>query len=123
VPPLETADRYQRAVLWPFADYGDDGRPLVGDPVEVRVRWTWEQRQAANAQGQPIMTSATVVVDRDVALGSRMWEGELADWYGTGSVGGDDFVMEVASVRVVPDVRNRAVRQELGLVWFRDTPR
>src|SRR6185369_15981726 len=127
MPALEKKDRYQKAVLWNAVD-GDAavdryGEVNVADPVEILVRWVWTETQMTNSQGDPVSVDATAVVDRDIYLGSRMWLGALADWYGTGSAFGDDFVMEVRVSKYGTDLKNRFERRTVGLVFYKDTPR
>ena len=37
MPPLETMDRTDRAVLWAFVRWQGDGEPVVSSPVDVTV--------------------------------------------------------------------------------------
>ncbi len=45
-----------------------------------------------------------------------MWLGELADWYGTGSVDTDDELMEVKTFSQTPDLKARVVYRTVGLM-------
>lgn len=121
--PLETMDRTQKAVLWAKSTTVDDyGQPTVSSPVEITVRWNTQQADALDSQGRPITLDASVVVDREIEIGSQMWEGELADWLGTGSGGTDSEVMEVVTYSEAKDLKGRYTRREVGLKRFRDAP-
>lgn len=123
MPALETMDRNQKAVLWRAKDETFDvhGQPKVEAPVEIEVRWVWHSKLMAGPEGKPITVDATVVVGEiDVPLGSAMWEGELADWYGTGSQFGDDAVMEVVASNYTEAILGRHVRRTLGVAYSKD---
>lgn len=122
MPAIETAYRRQKAVLWPWSGYDSYAEPLRGEPVEIDVRWLNKSREVPGPQGSPITVDATAVVDREIVVGSLMWLGELADWYGTGSAGDDTALMEVVAYGEVPDLKGRDIRRTVGLVYFRDTP-
>jgi hypothetical protein len=117
MPPFEVMDLNQTALLWEKT--GDDlhGEPVLAEPVEISVRWVWEDRVASGSQGNPVALDATVVVEIDVPWGSVLWEGDLDDWYSAGSAGA--YLMEVASLSTTPDIKNRHTRRTLGLTRFR----
>jgi hypothetical protein len=118
---MEYACRFQTAVLWPADGHDPYGQPKVGCPEEITVRWVSKSRQATDANGNPITLDATVIVVQDVDPGSAMWLGTLEDWYGTGSAGQESGVMEVVTFDKTPDIKNRAIRRELGLRFYKDT--
>ena len=130
MPPLETAWRYQKAVLWPaltlrgrtLTDKNGQARVNLTSPVTLAVRWEDDYRDVLDPQGNTVALSATVVVAQDVVIGSRMWQGELTDWLGTGS--GDDAadVMIVVTKSVAKDVKGKNIRRELGLMRYGDSP-
>lgn len=121
MPSIEVADLHQYAVLWAATGTNSYGEPTTAAPVELRCRWLWGQHMAGGAAGGTQPRDATVIVAQPVEEGSLMWEGRLAEWYGTGSAGDDSAVMQVVSVRHTPDLKNRHFRRELGLRYFRDT--
>ena len=130
MPPIETAWRYQKAVLWPaltrrgraLTDKNGVVRVDLSAPVELSVRWEWGYREILDANGNTVAVNATVVVDRDVVVGSRMWQGELEDWVGTGSGGDAEEVLMVAVVDKAEDIKGIHTRRELGLVRYRGGP-
>lgn len=124
MPAQELSHLYQAAVLWPRTPLssttrGSDayGQPTLDTAVEIRVRWDDTKREVLDAQGNRVVVDATALVDRTIAVGSEMWLGPLSDWVGT-AVGQDDDteVMLVKTFNAVPDVRNRYVTREVGLM-------
>ena len=121
-PPVEVCDLNGLAILWPFVGYRRNGEVIVGEPVEVPVRWTWGRSSMVTTDGTRVAVDAKVVVDRDIAEDSLMWEGEMVDLSGTGSTGptpGD--IMRVSSVSYSPDLRYdpRNTRREVGLMYYK----
>lgn len=122
MPAPEASNRLQYAVVWDTNGFGPDGEPTVGDPREIRVRWNWKETQATDGKGNQVSISATVVVDEEIEVGSRMWLGHLDEWYGTGSATDDDSVMEVLVYGETPDVKARMYKRTLQLGFYKDTP-
>ncbi len=122
MPPLETMDRHQTAVLWPAAGTDEYGQPLTSSPQEISVRWNKNRSEGVDRDGTKITLDATVVTDVEVAFGSLLWLGELADWAGTGSAADpDDDVMVVKTRKTTKDLKGRNTRTTLGLVRFRNS--
>lgn len=120
MPSIEYRSRFQKAVLWEANGFDSYGRPKVGNPVEISVRWKHSRKESIGSDGTPIAIDATVVVDRVIPVGSCMWLGELADWVGTGSNDDIKDVMQVVSHNVTPDVRNRHTMYTINLSFFKD---
>lgn len=120
MPSIEQRDRFQKAVLWEADGFDGFGRPKVSSPVELNVRWKYERRQSVNNEGVPIAVDATVVVNQLIPVGSCMWLGELADWYGTGSNDNTESIMEVLSYKETPDIRNRGIRYSVSLAFYKN---
>lgn len=125
MPPLETMDRNQTAVLWERrsgrAGVTKFGAPVVSGPVEIRVRWNVTRRQSVDAQGNKVQLVADVVTNRPVPLGSVMWLGSFEDWPTTGT-GTDDFpgedLHEVTTDDTTVDLKGRHTRYEFGLARY-----
>jgi len=114
---LETASRHQKATYWAAGtETTDDGRKKVLAATEITVRWNNKQSDAIAPEGELIRVDATVVVDRDVEIGSLMWLGEKADW--SASVGG---LNEVVTFSKVPNVKGTRYRRVVGLVRYSDS--
>lgn len=104
--------------MWPFTGYDSYGQPTVGQPVQIPVRWIFEKREAVDPKGNTITLDGTVIVARDIDIGSHMWLGELADWYGTGSGSNfpDELLYEVKTFQKTPDIKGRAIRRIVGIM-------
>lgn len=115
MPRPSQRHRHQTAVLW--AKVGNDaaGEPLVSAPVELRVRWVQQRREAVDANGNTVALDASVTADRVIPVDSVMWLGELVDWTGSGEL------HQVRTQGVVPDLKGRATAYTAGLARFRDT--
>ena len=123
MPPLESTDLWQTAVLWSKVDYDEYGQPSLGDPVNISVRWVYEQSVVQDRQGNNISLDATVLVAQDIPLGSKMWLGNVTDWQqqtGTTSpiVTGDNQIMEVKTISKVKDIKGRFIRRTVGLMRY-----
>lgn len=132
MPPVETADLRQAVLVWRATGrYDDLGRELVAAPVELPARWTLRRSHAAGPDGTRVAVDATAAVAADVPVGSRVWLGPAADWYGTGSgsalgdgVNGKEAeVLEVVTAAAATDLKGRHTRRELGLRFHRADPR
>lgn len=120
MPAPETSHRFQPAVLWPVIGFDSYGQFTVGPPEEIRVRWTNSRQETLDPKGNVIALDATAVVDMEIGVGSKMWLGELSAWYGTGSGVQQDGLMEVKTISIAPDVKNRFVMRTLGLMLYKD---
>ena len=118
MPSPEVDNRYQKAVLFPLVGPDSFGKPTVGPPCEVDVRWNTGRRVILDGKGGEIVLDATAVVLQRIAVGSRMWLGELWEWLGTGSsaVSQDQELCEVKVYNEVPDVKGRFSQKSVGLM-------
>jgi len=108
--PLETDSLNQKAVLWTSNGYDDYGEAKVDAAIEIDTRWELTQTESLNANGDTILLSATVVVDRDIPIGSAMWLGKLVDVAST-PVG----LRTVLTFSSVPDIHAIEYRRTVGL--------
>jgi len=122
MPPLEHDNLCQTAIKWSKTGYDKFGNETVGAYSELAVRWEYVQSEALDKQGNTISLDATVVTREEVNIGDQMWLGTSEDWLGTGSEGNESNVMYVVTQNVVPDLKNRNTRYNLGLKFFMDTP-
>lgn len=132
MPSPTTQSLYQAAVLWPALFYDGYGQRVVSDvAVPLRVKWDEKRSQATDNQGNTITLDATVIVDREIGIGSKMWRGRLEDWPGNTvdgqKVGSDEAiaaaekrVMIVATYNEVQDVKGRAAMRTVGLQRSQD---
>lgn len=122
MPPIEQEDRLQDALLWLADGVNEYGETLLGSPEPVKVRWVNKRRQATNPTGGTATVDATVVLDREVPVGSNMYEGTFEDYYELGTSGDRAGIMEVVTMDVTPDINNREFRYEAGLAFYRERP-
>lgn len=123
MPANELDDRKQTAVLWRATGQFDlYGESVVDEPEELLVRWINKRTQMADGNGNSVSVDAQVIVGEDIPLGSRMWLGELSDWYGTGSAGSGTEAMHVVAFAKTPDIDARFYFRKAGLTRHKDDP-
>lgn len=119
MPPLETTDRKQYAVLWEFTGQDSYGQPVVMQPVELLVRWLDKITQVADPTGNTVQSNAQIITGRSIALQSILWKGRLRDlpsppYTGLHLLIGDN---------TTPDIKNRNQRFEYSLMrWKQQLP-
>lgn len=132
MPPPELINRYQKALLWqPTGSLDNYAQPVLGEPVEVVVRWNRVRTKAVQPNGELINLDATVVLNRTVAIDSLMWlaplQGKntptaLDQWYGwsgSGSAASDTELMVVKTYNETVDLKNRVAARTAGLMRFK----
>jgi hypothetical protein len=121
MPPLETMDRKQDAVLWEKNGVSDDGEYTVtANAVALKVRWEDVRREVVDAQGNTIGTDATVVVNRRIEIGSWLWPGKLSS-LGNPVVPPTSGLFRVIVYNETPDIKNRNIRRTVTLMRSNDT--
>lgn len=120
MPPLETMDRHTAAVYWRKTGVDRYAKPLLAVPVELSVRWVDEQREVTSPEGNTLVSTVTLTLGQDVALGDIFWRGALADLPGTVQTPDGD-VMQVIGRRKVQDMKGRNVRFTAYLMKYSDT--
>lgn len=85
MPPLEQMDRYDTVVVWPKtgSDRYDD--PVLGTAVEVLVRFNRKRRDVLRPDGTVLTLDGDLVADRDLAVGSLLYDGDADSLPGTGT--------------------------------------
>ena len=79
MPPLETDCLNEYAVLWAAAGtFDNQGQHELAAAVQISVDWHTRDGSTLDQNGNEIKTEADVVVDRDIPIGSILWEGKLA---------------------------------------------
>lgn len=119
--PIETEGRTETAVLWAATGFDRQGEVTVGSPVEICVRWEQVRMVVQDPIQDTVVIEAMVKVDRVIKERSRMWLGELDDWYGSGSSGQDNGLMEVVGINYIRDAKGRVVAREAMLKRFRNS--
>lgn len=62
--------RQQWAVYWPCTSYDEDGKPLWGDPMKVKVRWEGIIQQYTDTKGQLRVSNSEVAMPPEKELGA-----------------------------------------------------
>lgn len=113
--PLETSELNQRAVLWAASGTDNYGEHTVNAATEIAARWESGLAEAVGAQGAVIASSGTVVVDREIAVGSILWKGKLCD-VPTPKTN----LHQVIDYQETPDVKARNYRRVVTLARYSD---
>lgn len=122
MPPLESYDVYDDALLWAAFENEPDAYGqfrVESSPSQIKVRWLDTYRIVLDAQGNEIALDAMAVVRQDIAVGSRMVHSTLAEYLGTGSGLPDAAVFIVKTFNKTPDIKNRYYFREVGLMRLR----
>lgn len=117
MPPFQEDHLDQKAVLWELVTFDESNEPIVSPAVEIDCRWVKQSRQGSNSQGTNTNTSATVIVNREIAEGSILWEGKLVDR--PDPIPNNDPLMEVISYSETPDLRDIEHRREVTVARYR----
>lgn len=120
MPDPESMGLEEKAVLWPLTGYDRNNEPKRGAPVEIDVRWVWKDGYITDAQGNTIGTSAQVMVDQDIEVGSFMWYGQLSDYTATAEQ--KRKTLQVVGVDKTPSIDFRSYMRVVNLSYFRSTP-
>lgn len=110
MPAIEKVDLRTKAVLWPSTGLDNDGEHTHGSPVEIMSRWELGRREIIGPDGSPRAVDGAIQVDREIATGSLLWKGELAD------VSDASGLMSVEMYTEVPDDRGRHFFREVAVV-------
>ena len=113
MPQVELQSRYQKCVLWAKAGVDPLGRYTVLAPVELTVRWEEKRRQATDPKGNTIGIDATVILDQEIAVGSVMRLGRLADLPAV-----PDNLKQVAMFNDITDIKGRSAFRTVGLIRY-----
>lgn len=117
MPPLETIDRYTKAVVWEATGNVDNySRPSVQGPHEITVRWLPVNRQGTDPQGNVCSVTLELMLDQIIPINSIVWKGELVDLPLEPT---DLFV--VVSREEVDDIKARLIQYSASCTRFRDS--
>lgn len=118
MPAPEVSHRYQPATLFPWIGVDRHGKHVVGAPREIIIRFNAARKTVKDGKGNTITLDGTGIVNEVLVIGSRLWLGELAEWYGTGSsiVSRDQEIYEIATYNDVPDVKTRFSQKTIGVM-------
>lgn len=114
---FETTSRHQKAVLYASSTgHTSQGQKKVSAAVELDVRWEEGQSDALNERGETIRVDATVVVDRDITIGSLMWLGAKDDLPSPVT-----SLKEVVTFSKIPGLKSQVFRRIVGLIRYSDS--
>lgn len=133
MPPIETFERHDAALMWPVRGKDPYGEVIVDDtPVELMVRWetgqagfysTGGRREVLDRHASNVAADAIIVVDRHVEVGSLMWKGSLEEWLGNGTGSGsaqeENDLLQVVIFTEIPDLKGQHVRRIATCMKFR----
>jgi len=123
MPPLETMDRNQHAVLWQRKTLNGRpastrlGKPLVNAAQDVMVQWDDSYTQNRSAKDNKVQADGTIFWNAAVAIGSMFWLGTVATLPGDGTA---VELLEVVYVNITPDLKGRVQSYEYGVRRFTD---
>lgn len=121
MPPPELDGRHQKCVLWAKSSEDSMGEVKVSKPTEIDVRWNDTHRETTDADGNTVLADATVVVDRDIEVGSLMKLAKLKDISNARTTGaGISGLVQVVRFNKTPDVKGRFYYRECFLQRFKD---
>ena len=113
MPPMETVNLYEKAVLWEPTGLSGFGSPTVGNAasgVEICVRWEEKLNEEVGPESTPVSTPDVVFVDRVIAIGSQIRLGAKADLPST-----LDKLREVIDYSEIPDIKGRCRQRTITL--------
>lgn len=113
MPPMETVNLYELAVLWEPTGLDQFGQPTVAvaaSGVEICVRWEEKLNEEVGPESTPVSTPDVVFVDRVIAIGSQIRRGAKADLPST-----LDELREVIDYSEIPDVKGRNRQRTITL--------
>jgi hypothetical protein len=102
----------QVAVYWGVKRFDNSGRPMYEQPVEIKCRWEDIHEQFVDDQGHDHVTTAIVMVDRDLVVQGVLWLGSLEQVTSETSPFENKGAFEIKKFDKIP---NRA-----GTKWFRE---
>lgn len=121
MPPLEEADHYDKVVVWDATGKVDDyGDYQIEGPRQIYARWEWGsgKQTGTDSQGNTVKIDATVFVNEEIILGSKMWLGALANLPSDLT---HDFVYEVIGFDSTNDLKSRVSQRDCNIMRYRGT--
>ncbi len=98
--------RRQFAIYWSQqSGPGEYGQRAFNNPVEIRCRWDDVQKEVRNAQGETVMSSADVIVDRDMKPGDMLELGHLDSSTPNDPLDSGSAAVEIAAMSRIPPLR------------------
>jgi len=96
--------RKQWAVYWPPEETTDrHGRPRVGSPRAVRVRWSDRQVEFIGGSAERMLSNSVVLSGEPLALRGMLWLGAIQD--APGDPFADKAAFEIRGTAAIPNFR------------------
>ena len=95
----------QTAVYWPFESVNQFGKKVVGDPVEIDVRWEDASEEFLDSGGERQMSNAVVYVDRDIVLGGILMLGVITDITDDVDIKENEGAWEIRKFEKLPNLK------------------
>jgi hypothetical protein len=115
MPAIGKRNLKQDAVLWAASGTDDYGEVTVSAAIGIKVRWERENKEAIDALGATIAFEDAAFVDRDIADGSILWLGKLANLPNQ-----PEDLRQVIQFAKIPDIKGRNFSRVVGLIKFSD---
>ncbi len=121
MPSQESSHRFEKAVLFPRTGVDGYGKYVVGDAEEIQVRWTVTPSERVDKETNATVISGKCRVNRDVLVGSRIFQGTMDEWLGTGTGANDNMLMDVTVSEKTPDLKARFHSRVLTVMRHMDS--
>lgn len=119
MPPLEQCDLTDTVVLWAKSSVDSSGRVTVSAPSEIDARIVRSENETLDPQNENVPVDAQLITAQAIAIGSLVWEGELTDWYSSGSAGQSVGLLQVTRRSITRSIKGDETRYEFGLTKFK----
>ena len=117
MPVIEVMNLFRKAVLWTKSGVNDYGVATVEiDPIEINSRWETAPTESGASDNEVQSSQSSVIVDRDIEVGSVIWLGTLADLPAP-----ESQLMQVMSFTKVPDIKCRKFHRSVMVKRFTDS--
>jgi hypothetical protein len=133
VPPLEDDDLLQCAVFWPLLKVDAYANPILGQPVQLDVRWMDVQSIVMDPKGNTIGVDVTIVVNEDIEqfndprdpfyrtiIDGMITQNTLYGPTGVLTVTPTTGLYWIKTYNKTPDIKNRFNRRVVGAVRYTD---
>lgn len=110
MPSVEIVNLKQTAVLWPANGFDNTGNVKIGSPIEIPCRCEDATADAKSPDADPYSFIGTVYVDREIALGSKIWIGTIATLPNGLNV---QALRTVTNYEAIPDIKGRKVQRTI----------
>ena len=110
---IEVRMRKQTAVYWPPKEIGEDGQPVPGEAVELKVRWEDSAEEFITRAGTRRVSASIVYVPvvneegEEVKEGGWLWLGALENITDQTQPLNNDGAMSIQKFEKIPKLNGR----------------